>query len=146
MGFGREEDIDGLFDERLISRRWRSNFDDVELTALRRSNGEAEEGRVSGVALHAELDKGGRVALDGLAHFALDRVELHGADNAVLLGGDADQEKPEIKFVTSLQVFLDFKSFNFNICHLSTSNYFRSANILRKPYSMFTQFRTTLNH
>ena len=91
MGFGREENVNSFLDERLISRRRRSNFDDVKFTALSRSNGEAEEGRVSGVALHAELDEGGRVALDGLAHLALDRVELHGTDNAVLLGGDADQ-------------------------------------------------------
>jgi hypothetical protein len=101
LGFGREENIDSFLDERLVSRRRRSNFDNVKFTALRRSNGKAEEGRVSGVALHAELDEGGCVALDGLAHLALDRVELHGANNAVLLGGDTDQEKPKRKCVTS---------------------------------------------
>jgi len=100
LGFGREKDIDGFLDEGLISRWRRSNFDNVKFTALCRPDGKTEEGRVSGVSLHAELNEGGRVAFDGLAHLAFDRVELHGADHTVLLGGDADQEKPERQFAS----------------------------------------------
>ena len=94
LGLWREENVDSLLDERLIAGRGSPDFDDVEFPARGSPDGEAEQGRVRGVALHAELDEGSRVALDGLADLSLDGVELHGAHDAVLLGGDADQKEP----------------------------------------------------
>ena len=46
------------------------------------------------VSGHLELREGGGVTFDGLTDLALDRVELHGADDAVLLRADADEEEP----------------------------------------------------
>ena len=43
---------------------------------------------------HLELAEGGRVPLDGLGHVPLDAEELHGADHAVVLGRDPDQQQP----------------------------------------------------
>ena len=37
------------------------------------------------------------MTFDGLADLAFDGVELHGSDHAVLLCGNADQEKPKLK-------------------------------------------------
>ena len=86
LSLWREENVDGLLDERLVAG-WRcSDLDDVKFATLGRPDGEAEERRVGRVALHAELDEGRRVAFDGLADLPLDGVELHGANDAILLG------------------------------------------------------------
>ena len=95
LGFWREKHVDGFLDERLVAGRRRSHLDDVKFSALGSSDSETEEGRVGRVSLHPELNEGRGVALDRLADLSLDRVELHGADDAVLLGRDADQQEPE---------------------------------------------------
>ena len=57
----------------------------MQFSALRSSDGEAEEGRRLSVALGLEGGERGRVPLDGLRALALYGVELHRAHYAVLL-------------------------------------------------------------
>ena len=76
LGFGREKDVDSLLDERLVPGRGSADLDDVKLSALGRPDGEAEESGVGGVALHAKLAEGGRVAFDGLTDLAFHGIEL----------------------------------------------------------------------
>ena len=84
-GFRREEHVDGFLGERLILRRWLSNLDNVQLRALHCPHGEAEQIAGLGVTLHLEIGKGRGVALDRLGAFSLDGVELHGADDAIVV-------------------------------------------------------------
>lgn len=49
------------------------------------SHGEAEQGRLFGVALHLELCKSSSVSFNGLRHLPVHRVQLHRANHAVLL-------------------------------------------------------------
>lgn len=49
------------------------------------ADGEAEKRRRFGVSLCLELGKRGGVALDRLRHFSVHRVQLHGANHAILL-------------------------------------------------------------
>ena len=67
---------------------------ETHLSSLSASHGEAEERRLVLVSGHLELREGGGVTFDGLTDLALDRVQLHGADDAVLLCANADEEEP----------------------------------------------------
>ena len=66
----------------------KSNYKDgraTHLASLGAPNCKAKESRKLRISLHLKLRKGSSVSLDGLAHFALDRVELHGSDDTILL-------------------------------------------------------------
>ena len=98
----REEDINGFFLERGISVGRRPDLDDVELAPGGAPDGEAEQCALQGVALHLELAEGGGVTLYGLRDVPLDAEELHGADDAIILGRDTDQQEPVHHFVSAV--------------------------------------------
>ena len=98
----RKEDINGFFLERGVSVGRRPDLDDVELAPGGAPDGEAEQGALQGVALHLELAEGGGVTLDGLRDVPLNTEELHGADHAVILGRDTDQQEPVHDFVSAV--------------------------------------------
>ena len=76
MSLWWKEDIYGLFLERRVTRWGISDLNNVQFATLNISNGEAEQGGVGGVALHAELGEGCGVAFDGLTDLSFDRVQL----------------------------------------------------------------------
>lgn len=102
----REEYVHRLLGERLIPRRTLADLDYVQLAALHGSDGETEERRRFRVALHFERGEGGGVALYRLRAFALHGIQLHGADDARLLGAYADQQEPVLFRVRSVVDYL----------------------------------------
>ena len=74
----------------------------MELAPGGAPDGEAEQGALQGVALHLELAEGGGVTLDGLGDVPLNTEELHGADHAIILGRDTDQQEPVHDFVSAV--------------------------------------------
>ena len=74
----------------------------MEFATSRSSYGSAKEGALLLVSLQLELAEGGGVALDGLGHIPLDAKELHGANHAIILGRDTDQQEPVHHFVSAV--------------------------------------------
>ena len=68
--------------------------------------------------LSPESSKGSRVALNGLAQLAVNRVELHGANDLVLLGLDSNQEEPLLHLVCAVVDDLAFIERRVAIEHL----------------------------
>ena len=58
------------------------NLNNVEFAPSSAPDGEAEEGGLLLVALHLELDEGGRVALDRLRHLPLHAIQLHRSNHS----------------------------------------------------------------
>ena len=71
-----KENIHRLLCERLISRRWISNLNNMQLPTLHISYGKTEQSGVRGVAFHAELGEGCRMTFNGLTDLPFHRVEL----------------------------------------------------------------------
>ena len=83
-----KEDIHGLLLERGVTRRGISNLNNVELATLNIANGEAKQGGVGGVALHAKLGEGCGVAFDGLTDLSFDRVQLKTNNLTILMSNN----------------------------------------------------------
>jgi hypothetical protein len=94
LGLGGEEHVDRLLGEGLVAGGALAHLDYVQLAALRRPHGEAEQRRRFGVTLHLEGGEGGGVSLDRLGTLSFDGVELHGPHDAGLLGADSHQQQP----------------------------------------------------
>lgn len=68
--------------------------------------------------LSPESSKGSRMALNGLAQLAVNRVELHGTNDLVLLGLDSNQEEPLLHLVCAVVDDLAFIERRVAIEHL----------------------------
>ena len=74
LRFRRKENVHSLFREGRVTRGRVADLNDVQLAPLHVPDGEAEQGGVRGVVLHPELREGRRVAFNGLADLAFNRV------------------------------------------------------------------------
>ena len=71
-----KENIHRLLCERLVSRWWISNLNNVQFPSLHISYGKTEQSGVRGVAFHAELGEGCRMTFNGLTDLPFHRVQL----------------------------------------------------------------------
>ncbi len=92
-GLGGEEDVDGLLGEGGIALGL-VDLDDVQLGAVRVRTEKVKSLESWGAPSRRMVPKSGGVTLDGLADAAVLGIELHGADYAALLLGDADHGHP----------------------------------------------------